>query len=115
MMHIIIVIKRNRVVGMAFEHINIRQIVATAISQDAIMIDVRKPEKFRAGHIPMAVNLPMEKIEKGQVTLPQNKMLIVYCETGGASVQAARLLDEMGYKTINCVGGLKNYSGSLTK
>lgn len=63
----------------------------------------------------MAINLPMAKIEKGQVTLPKNKTLIVYCETGGASTQAARLLDEMGYKVINCVGGLKNYKGSLTK
>ncbi len=100
---------------MAFEHINIRQIVPVALSNDAIMIDVRKPEKFRVSHIPMAVNLPMEKIEKGQVTFPKNKILIVYCDSGGASVQAARMLDSMGYRVINCVGGLKNYNGSLTK
>lgn len=100
---------------MAFDHINIRQIVPTAISQDAIMIDVRKIEFFRKGHIPMAIHLPIEKIERGQVTLPKNKTLIVYCETGGASVQAARMLDDMGYQVINCVGGLKDYGGSLTK
>lgn len=100
---------------MAFEHINIRQIVQVAIAQDAIMIDVRKAEYFRKGHIPMAISLPIEKIERGQVTLPKNKTLIVYCETGGASVQAARLLERMGYRVINCVGGLKDYGGSLTK
>ena len=100
---------------MAFEHINIRQIVTVALSKDAIIIDVRKPDKFRAGHIPMAINLPMERIEKRQVTLPRNKTLLVYCDSGGASMQAARLLDGMGYCAINCVGGLNQYNGSLTK
>ncbi len=100
---------------MAFEHINIRQIVTTSLSKDAIIIDVRKAESFRTGHIPMAVNLPLVRIEKNQVTMPKSRTLIVYCDTGGASVQAARLLDEMGYQVINCVGGLRNYTGSLTK
>ena len=100
---------------MAFEHINIRQVVTVALFRDAIIIDIRKPEKFRAGHIPMAINLPMERIEKGQVTLPKSKTLLVYCSTGGTSIQAARRLDEMGYHAINCVGGLNNYNGSLTR
>ena len=49
---------------MAFEHINIRQIVATALANDAIIVDVRTPDRFREGHIPMAVNLPLERIER---------------------------------------------------
>lgn len=100
---------------MAFEHINIRRVVTVALLKDAIIIDVRKPEKFRFSHIPMAVNLPLERIEKGQVSLPKSKTLIVYCDTGGTSVRAARILDSMGYRVINCVGGLNNYNGSLTK
>ena len=100
---------------MAFEHINIRQIVTVALSKDAIIIDVRKMDSFRQGHIPMAINLPMRKIEAGQITLPKGRTLIVYCDSGNASIQAARILDEMGYHVINCVGGLKNYNGSLTK
>lgn len=100
---------------MAFQNINIRQIVPTAISLDAIMVDVRAPEQFRKGHIPMAVPLPMQRIERKQVTLPKNKTLIVYCETGGTSMKAARMLDAMGYKVINCVGGLKDYRGSVTR
>lgn len=100
---------------MALKYINIRQIVTAALSKNAIMIDVRKSNEFRKGHIPMAINLPLSQIEKRQVTFPKGKTLIVYCETGGASLQAARILDEMGYEVINCVGGLKNYNGALTK
>lgn len=100
---------------MAFENINIRKIVSAALTNDAIIVDVRKPERFRQGHIPMAVNVPMERIEKKQVTLPYSHILILYCDTGGTSMQAAYILSEMGYQVINCVGGLKNYNGSLTK
>ncbi len=100
---------------MAFEHINIRQIVASALKNDAIIVDVRKPDRFCAGHIPMAINLPLERIEKKQVNFPKGRTLIVYCDTGGSSIQAARILSEMGYDVINCVGGLNNYNASLTK
>lgn len=100
---------------MAFENINIRQIVTAALSNDAIIVDVRRPDRFRNGHIPMAVNLPIEKIEQKQVNFPKNRTLIVYCDSGGASIQAARFLSDMGYKVINCIGGLKNYKSSLTK
>ena len=100
---------------MAFENINIRQIVAVALSNDAIIVDVRRPERFRVGHIPMAVNLPLSRIEKWQVTFPKSRTLIVYCDTGGTSIQAARILANMGYHVINCVGGLNHYNASLTK
>ncbi|MDE5778097.1 MAG: rhodanese-like domain-containing protein [Lachnospiraceae bacterium] len=100
---------------MAFENINIRKIVATALSEDAIIVDVRSEKRFRYGHIPMAVNLPLERIETGIVNLPKSHTLIVYCDTGGTSIKAARLLDGMGYSVINCVGGLANYKASLTK
>lgn len=100
---------------MAFENINIRQIMAVALSNDAIIVDVRRPEYFRNGHIPMAVNVPMNKIEQEQINLPKSRKLVVYCDTGGASIKAARILADMGYRVINCVGGLTHYKASLTK
>ena len=89
--------------------------MSSALANDAIMIDVRTPEKFLQGHIPLAINLPYERIRNNQVTLPKSKTLIVYCDTGGASMQTARLLSNMGYNVINCIGGLKCYTGSLAK
>ena len=100
---------------MTFENINIRNIVPTSISRNAIIIDVRQYEQFSRGHIPMAVNLPLDKIRSGQVTFPKSSTLIVYCDTGGSSIQAARLLADMGYNVINCIGGIKNYNHSITK
>ena len=114
-MNKLIISKENGGIAMAFEHINIRKILGCALSEDAIIVDVRPPERFCRGHIPMAVNLSLEKIQKNLVNLPKSRTLIVYCDTVGASVQAARLLSDMGYTVVNCVGGLRNYNGSLTK
>ncbi len=86
-----------------------------AISNNAIIVDVRDREEFGNGHIPMAINVPFVAIEAKSIRLPKGKMLIVYCKNGITSMRAARILDEMGYEVVNCVGGLKNYNGSLTK
>ena len=86
-----------------------------ALSNNAIIVDVRNREEFGNGHIPMAINVPFSAIEDKSVRLPKGNMLIVYCENGVTSIRAARILEEMGYEVVNCVGGLKNYNGSLTK
>ena len=100
---------------MDFQNINIRQIIPTAISKNAIIVDVREEKRFRESHIHMAINLPLERIENGDVHFPKHRTLIVYCDTGGTSSLAARLLAQMEYRVINCVGGLKSYNGSFTK
>lgn len=100
---------------MKFENISIRKLLSMALATDAIIVDVRPSDRFHKGHIPMAISLPYAQIEKGYVTLPKNRMIIVYCDTGGASTKAAYKLSEMGYHVINCIGGLKNYNGSLTR
>lgn len=100
---------------LSFENMNIRKILNKALEEDAIIIDVRCKERFLCGHIPLAINLPVSQIEEGNVNLPKNKTLIVYCDSGGISTKAARLLGNMGYRIINSVGGLNAYKGSLTK
>ncbi len=100
---------------MRFHNINIRNIMAEALNYGGIIVDVREREEFIGGHIPMAVNLPLEDIKQGNISLPKGKMIIVYCETGGRSAVAARILADKGYKVINTVGGLREYRGALTK
>lgn len=108
-------IRKQMESNMTFENISVRKILEVALLNDAIIVDVRKSTRFLNGHIPMAINLPLHYMEQRQVSLPKSKVLIVYCDTGGASIKAARILAEMGYRVINCIGGLKSYKGSLTK
>lgn len=100
---------------MRFHNINIRHIMPEALKNGGIIVDVREREEFVKGHIPMAVNLPLDDIRQGIISLPRGKILIVYCETGGRSTMAASILSGKGYRVINTVGGLKEYKGALTK
>lgn len=100
---------------MRFQNINIRNILSEALNYGGIIVDVRSKEEFAKSHIPMAINLPLEKIKQGEYSLPRTKVLLLYCENGGSSALAARILSEKGYRVINTIGGLKEYRGALTK
>lgn len=98
-----------------FQNINIRNILNDALNYGGIIVDVREREDFAKSHIPMAINLPLEDIQKGKFSLPKGKIILLYCENGGGSAIAAKILADQGYKTINAVGGLKAYNGALTR
>jgi phage shock protein E len=51
----------------------------------AALIDVRSPDEYQAGHIPGAVNIPVERIAAEKRRLPKNKTvpLIFYCRGVG--------------------------------
>ncbi|MBQ9608499.1 MAG: rhodanese-like domain-containing protein [Lachnospiraceae bacterium] len=100
---------------MRFRNINIRNIMNEALNNEGIIVDVREKEDFAKGHIPMAINLPLSDIEDGKFALPKNKVILVYCENGGGSMMAARVLSNNGYNVINAVGGINNYRGAMTR
>jgi len=100
---------------MGFQSINIRQIMQKAIEENGIIVDVRDEKRFREAHIPMAINYPLEVIEAEKLRLPKGRTILVYCDTGGASIVAARILSQQGYHVFDCVGGFKYYNGSFTK
>ena len=61
--------------------------------KDSFLIDLRNPKEYHTGHIKGAVNVPYEKFEEMQTyDFPKGKILVLYCDRGGASLQAARIL-----------------------
>ena len=84
--------------------------------KDAFIIDLRSREEYRTGHIKGAENLPYEEFERMfeerlQYDFPKGKILILYCDRGGASLRAARNLAKMGYETRTVIGGMEAYRG----
>ena len=49
---------------------------------------------------------------RGEVELPKNKTLVLYCEHGGVSVIAAQRLFKRGYLVINTIGGYSAYKNA---
>lgn len=74
---------------------------------DSILVDVRSKEEYDKYHIKNAVNIPYE--EDREWDLDKRKRIVIYCERGSASIQAARTLKEKGYKVVSIVGGIHDY------
>ncbi|MDR4888271.1 rhodanese-like domain-containing protein [Fredinandcohnia sp. QZ13] len=56
------------------------------------LIDVRNPYEYQTNHIKGAINLPLSKIKRNKVEIPTDKDIIIYCQTGIRSKQAAKVL-----------------------
>ena len=69
------------------------------INRGALVIDVRKPADFEAGHIVNARNVELDKIQQGDDTIAKKKdrVLLAVCDNGGLSGKAAGLLRKAGY------------------
>ncbi|QZA88883.1 rhodanese-like domain-containing protein [Salinarchaeum sp. IM2453] len=60
--------------------------------RDPFIIDIRAPEKFEAGHIQKSKNIPMNELVQQIDTREWEEPIVVVCDVGEASRQAARLL-----------------------
>ena len=82
---------------------------------DYLIVDVRTPEEFSAGHIPGAINIPNETIGNHEIPqLPNKKQLIlVYCRSGNRSKQASEKLVALGYTNIVEFGGINSWPNEI--
>jgi hydroxyacylglutathione hydrolase len=70
------------------------------------LVDVRRRAEFDQGHVPTAVNLPLDDLGKGIEELDPHRAVAVMCKSGYRSAAAASLLAAAGFQVTNVVGGL---------
>ena len=82
-----------------------------------LIVDVRTPQEYAEGHIPHAINIPMERFgEAPPQELPdRNQTIFVYCVKGIRSMNVANRLAHMGYKNIVEMGGIQDWHGAIEK
>lgn len=80
------------------------------VEAGATLVDVRTPEEFASGHLPGAVNLPVEELARryGELGSPQTR-LVVYCRSGARSGRAERLLKEQGFQDVFNLGPMSTW------
>ena len=80
-----------------------------------IILDVRRPDEFAAGHIPNAINVPNESIGTDEIPELPNKdqLIMVYCRSGRRSKEAAEKLVKLGYTNIVEFGGILGWKGEI--
>ena len=80
-----------------------------------IILDVRRPDEFAAGHIPNAINVPNESIGTSEIPELPNKdqLIMVYCRSGRRSKEASEKLVKLGYTNIVEFGGILDWKGEI--
>ena len=79
--------------------------------QDAVLIDVRIPESFKAKTIAGAINIPIGELRNRIDEIPKDKKVILFCNTGYTSYLASRILVQHGFNNVySLMAGIKLYN-----
>jgi NADPH-dependent 2,4-dienoyl-CoA reductase/sulfur reductase-like enzyme/rhodanese-related sulfurtransferase len=74
-----------------------------------MLLDVRGPEEFASGHVPLAINIPLPLLRKRMNELAMDKEIWVYCGVGQRSYYACRALTQHGFHARSLPGGFQAY------
>ena len=86
------------------------QISAELGSHQAVLLDVRTPDEFNAGHVGNAILAPHDSIAQsiGKIAPAKDKRIYLYCRSGRRSNIALDTLKSMGYTDVINLGGLND-------
>jgi NADPH-dependent 2,4-dienoyl-CoA reductase/sulfur reductase-like enzyme/rhodanese-related sulfurtransferase len=89
--------------------VDVEAVLAARAGEQALLLDVRTPDEFRSGHIPGAVNIPLDDLRSRLGELPHDRNIAAYCQVGQRGYLATRILRQKGFSASNVGGGYKTY------
>lgn len=99
----------------------IRSIAVTELDEQlrtpgTMLLDVREPYEYAAGHVPGARNIPLGTLPKAAEGLGKDSHVLVICQSGSRSVAATKRLMAAGFTDVtNVSGGTGAYRGKLKR
>ncbi len=78
-----------------------------------LVLDVRQPDEYAAGHIPGAVLLPLPQLHQRFSEVPQDRMVVCVCRSGHRSGVATHLLRAKQRNARNLSGGMLGWRGPV--
>jgi phage shock protein E len=80
------------------------------VQAGARLVDVRTPSEFAAGHIPGAINIPLQQLDSRLTELqPKDTPVVLYCRSGGRSGSATRVLKNAGFAAVHYLGPMSRW------
>ena len=89
-------------------HVTVAEL-KSAMKDEALVVDVREPNEYAAGHVPGALLLPLAMVPLRHSELPKGETVYLICQTGGRSFTAATWLAQQGYDVRNVTGGTSDW------
>ncbi len=76
--------------------------------EEIVLIDVREPYEWSAGHLESARHIPMQQIPGHLAELPRDRELVMICRSGIRSASVQQFLMSQGFTSVkNLVGGMQ--------
>jgi phage shock protein E len=75
---------------------------ARSADESFVIIDVRTPAEFAQGHVPGAINIPVDQVANrvGELANAKDKDVVLYCRSGKRAAQAADVLKSNGFNKL---------------
>ena len=81
------------------------------VEDDAVLVDVRRPDEWDLAHIPGALHLPQQELLARVAEVgPPETPVVVYCRVGNRSLFAAAALRKLGYDAVSIAGGIEAWA-----
>jgi rhodanese-related sulfurtransferase/DNA-binding transcriptional ArsR family regulator len=95
----------------ALEAVDVMELMERLSDGSVVVLDVRPEEEYRAGHIPGAHSVPVEKLEAYLEKIPKNREVVAYCRGPYCvfSDEAVALLSSRGYRAKRLAEGLPDW------
>ena len=93
-----------------FKNLTVDEFAQMATNHTNVVLDVRTPQEFAAGHLPGAQNLDVNGVDFDQrvAALDNSRTYLVHCAAGGRSVTACKAMGHLGFPHLyNLSGGFK--------
>jgi rhodanese-related sulfurtransferase len=93
------------------EAVDVMELMERLSDGSVVVLDVRPEEEYRAGHIPGAHSVPVEKLEAYLEKIPKNREVVAYCRGPYCvfSDEAVALLSSRGYRAKRLAEGLPDW------
>jgi NADPH-dependent 2,4-dienoyl-CoA reductase/sulfur reductase-like enzyme/rhodanese-related sulfurtransferase len=86
------------------------EVILAPAGNRPLLLDVRTPQEYAAGHLPGAVNVPVDELRSRLDELPRDRRIATYCQVGQRGYLATRILLQTGFDAVNVGGGYKTYT-----
>ena len=82
------------------------------VESGALLLDVREPDEWAAGHAPGAHAIPLGQVQDRVDELPTDRQIVAICRSGGRSAAATEALNAWGFDAVNLAGGMRAWAGA---
>lgn len=89
--------------------VDVESVLEASAGGRYFVLDVRTPQEFAEGHIPGAVNIPVDELRQRMGEVPRDVPVAAYCQVGQRGYLATRMLIQSGHPAVNIGGGYKTY------